>query len=205
MMRRLLSRLRRSTGGATIVEFGLITPVMLLMLMGLMEVCYESYVQSTLNGAIRKAGRDAGIQGGQQNWTTIDQTVLTQVQRVAGSASIVNSVHQSYSSFSKVQVPEPYTDSNNNGKYDAATECFTDVNGNQTWDSDQGVGGQQGGASDVAVYTLTIKYLRPFPLVKLAGLSTYANMTAQTILRNQPYTAQSTTSPKTCCPGSGCN
>lgn len=204
-MRRLLSRLRRAQRGATIVEFALIAPVMLVMLMGLMEVCYESYVQSILNGAIRKAGRDAGIQDGEKNWATIDQIVLTQVQRVAASATIVNSVHQSYSSFSKVQVPEPYTDSNKNGKYDAASECFTDVNGNNIWDSDQGAANDQGGASDVAVYTLTIKYLRPFPLAKFIGLSTFGNMTAQTIMRNQPYTAQSINSPKTCCPGSGCN
>ncbi len=204
-MRRLFARLRREIRGATIVEFALVAPVMLLLIMGFMEVTYEAYVQSVLNGAIRKAGRDAGIQGGQLNWSAIDQTVMNQVNRVSGTAKIYSSVHQSYSSFSKVSVPEPYTDSNGNGKYDVASECFTDVNGNGVWDSDQGVASSQGNASDVAVYTLTIQYPRLFPLAQWIGWSSTVTMAGFTILKNQPYTTQSASSPKQCCPGTGCS
>lgn len=205
MMCRLFSRLRRSDRGATAIEFAIIAPVMILMLMGLMEICYESYLSSVLNGAIRKAGRDAGIQNGQLNWSTIDQGVMTQVQSVSRNATLKSSIHQSYSSFSQVRVPEPFVDSNGNGKYDAASDCFTDINGNAIWDADQGTGGQQGGASDVNVYTLTIQFPRLFPIGAWTGLPALATMRAQTILRNQPYTAQATNSPKTCCPGQGCN
>ncbi len=204
MMRRAAARLRRDSRGTTIIEFALVAPVMLLMLMGFMEVTYQAYVQSVLSGAIRKAGRDAGIQGGQLNWTAIDQTVMKQVNRVARNATMSSSVHQSYASFSKVAVPEPYTDTNGNGKYDAATECFTDINGNGVWDADQGVVGSQGNASDVAVYTLTVQYPRLFPISRWVGWSPTATLVGTTIMKNQPYATQSATSPKQCCPGTGC-
>lgn len=204
MTHRFLATLRQDGRGATLVEFALVAPVMLLMLMGFMEVTYQAYVQSVLTGAIRKAGRDAGIQGGQLNWSTIDQAVMNQVHTVSGNAAIFSSVHQSYSSFSKVKVPEPYTDSNGNGKYDIASECFTDTNGNGVWDADQGVTGSQGNASDVAVYTLTIQYPRLFPLSRWIGWSSTATLAGTTIMKNQPYATQAATSPKQCCPGTGC-
>jgi Flp pilus assembly protein TadG len=208
MIRRMIHavlQLRRDHRGVTIVEFALVVPVMLLLFMGLMEICYQGYVGSVLSGAVRKAGRDAGIQGGQQNWSAIDKAVMAQVNLVAKTAVIVTSTHQSYASFTNVAVPEPFSDTNGNGKYDSASECFTDINGNGVWDTDQGVGGSQGGASDVAVYTLTIQYPRLFPLARMMGWSANEVLSSTTILKNQPYTTQAANSPLTCCPGTGCS
>lgn len=201
---RLVTGLRHERRGATIIEFAIVAPVMLLMIMGLMDICYQAYVQSVLSGAVRKAGRDAAIQGGQQNWTAIDQAVMTQVNQVSRTAVILSSTHLSYSDFTNVAVPEPFIDSNGDGKYNAATDCFTDVNGNTVWDSDEGASGSQGGASDVAVYTLKIQYPDLFPMASMIGWNPNQVLSATTILRNQPYATQAATSPKTCCPNQGC-
>ena len=205
MTRPALTRLAGDRRGATIIEFAIVLPVMLLMIMGFMELAYQAYVQSVLSGSVRKAGRDAGIEGGATRWTSIDAAVLSSVTQVSGTASIVSSSHFSYSSFTNVKVREPFTDQNGDGKYDAATDCFTDINGNQTWDADQGMASNQGGASDVAMYTLKIQYTRLFPLLGWLGWPSIAQLSASTIMKNQPYATQAAATPKKCCPNVGCS
>ena len=193
-MRRL--RLRRMGGdarGATIVEFALISPVMCVLIMGLGELAYESYVQSVLDGAMDKAGRDSTIQGA--NTTTIDSLVLTQVHSVSSTATGV-STRKSYSTFGNI-APESFTDTNHNGIRDPG-ECFTDVNGNGTWDADPGATGQ-GGASDATVYTMTLTFPRLFPLFGWLGWSANRTITATTILKNQPYATQTNITSATVC------
>ena len=63
MSRRPLARLRRDRRGVTVVEFAFVLPVMLVLMMGMMELGYQAYVQSVITGAVQKAGRDSGIQG----------------------------------------------------------------------------------------------------------------------------------------------
>lgn len=213
---RVVRRLRGDARGATIVEFAIITPVMLTLIMGLGELAYQGYMQSMLTGAIQKAGRDSTIQGASTQTTQIDAKVVAQLTQLrtgwtvdcSGSPPANKptycSTRKSYSSFLNVG-PEPYVDANHNNQYDVATECFTDINGNGTWDADQGAGGSQGGASDVAVYTLKIQYPHLFPVAAMLGWSRYQVMSSTTILKNQPYTTQAASSPKTCCPGAGCS
>jgi len=201
MIRRLLTHLRSDRKGATILEFALIAPVALLMLLGFFEVTYQAYIQSVLTGAVRKAGRDGGIEGGGNKWAAIDAAVLAQIQRANPQATQAQpSTHLSYAAFTGVKVPEKFTGSGST--YNAATDCFTDTNGNGVWDADQGVSNSQGGASDVAVYTYYIQYPRLFPLLGWVNWGRTANLSATTMLVNQPYATQSATSPKTCCPGS---
>ncbi len=56
--------LKRSERGATIVEFAIVAPVMLLLIMMMGELCYRHYVQAILTGSMAKAGRDSAIEGG---------------------------------------------------------------------------------------------------------------------------------------------
>ena len=50
----------------------------------------------------------------------------------------------------------------------------------------------QGGAKDITVYSVTVSYPRMFPISTLFGGSPNVNMTASTVLANQPYSEQST-------------
>jgi Flp pilus assembly protein TadG len=197
---RRLNGLKRDRRGATIIEFALILPVMLVLMMGLTEIAYQAYIQSILDGAIQKAGRDSGVQGGAANSNTIDLQVMNVIWQAAGRATW-SSTRKSYAKFGYVK-GEPFTDSNGNGKRDI-NECFADVNGNGKYDSDISSSGQ-GGANDVTVYTMTIQYPRLFPLAKMLGWAPQATLSAMTILKNQPYQSQNTPTETTMgCPGSG--
>lgn len=196
MMRaRLRPALRDDRRGAVLVEFAILTPVMLVMLMGLGDMLYQVYTQSILNGELQKAARDSGIEGGATNTATIDAKVQTMVKKIAPGATFT-STRKSYDTFSEV-APEPFTDSNGNGVRDPG-ECFTDENGNGTWDQDPGAAGQ-GGASAVTVYTMTATYPRLFPVAGLLGWPTTQTVSATTLLKNQPYATQTTTANVTVC------
>lgn len=199
-MRRPFARLRHDTRGITAIEFAMVVPVMMTAILGLMELCFQVYVQSVLTGAVQKAGRDSTIGTNIGNTAAIDNKVLATVQNVASLATFpTQPTRQSFSSFQQVNRsgPEPYVDSNKNGQYDKG-ECFDDVNGNGVWDNqatkDAGNAGT-GGASDVVAYTVTISYPRLFPFSKTFGLGSSAQLTATTMLRNQPFASQ--TSPET--------
>ena len=94
---------------------------------------------------------------------------------------------------------EPFQDNNMNGIYDPAKECFTDTNNNKVWDADPSNKGQ-GGAGDVVVYRMDISYPRLFPVAKLMGMSPRAQLSATTILKNQPYKTQVSYTPVQICP-----
>lgn len=191
--RRRSAAVLRDERGVTIVEFALVVPVLLLVILGLSDLCYRCYTQAILDGAVQKAGRDATIEGSAAQSSTIDAAVISQVQQIAKNATFA-STRLNYDNYTSV-APEPFVDSKQNGVYDGICnhgEPYTDVNGNGRYDTDPGVAGQ-GGASDVTKYTMTVTYPRLFPLTGLLGWSTSQVISASTILKNQPYATQSTT------------
>lgn len=192
-----LRRLARDRRGVTALEFAFILPPLLVLFMGGSEVVYQVYVQSILDGAIQKAGRDSGIQGGAQNADALDAKVLDMVRVVAKTASFpTKPKREYYSSFSAMK-PENFTDKNGNGTREAG-ECFDDINGNKTWDANPSKTGQ-GGANDVTLYTVTIRYPRLFPVAALMGWNSTEELTARTLLKNQPYSSQNVSAPVSIC------
>jgi Flp pilus assembly protein TadG len=196
-MRTSLRHLARDHRGATIIEFAFVAPVMVLLLMGLCDLTYQSYVQSILTGAMQKAGRDSTIQGSTAKTATLDAAVMTAMRRVAKDATWT-STRKSYAQFSNIK-PEVFQDNNSNGTYDQPSECFTDINGNNLWDQDPGLDGQ-GGANDVVLYSIRVSYPRLFPMAGLMGWTPTQTIAASTILKNQPYANQSTYTAKQVCP-----
>jgi Flp pilus assembly protein TadG len=181
----------RDTGGATIVEFALILPVLATLLLGLFDVGYNVYTGAVLQGAIQKAARDSTIEGAVP--TAVDANVTAAVTRIAPTATITFT-RKNYTSFSDVGTPEDYTDLNGDGACDNG-EPYEDANGNGTWDPDRGRNGQ-GGARDAVLYTVQVEYPRAFP-VPFVGLASKHRMQTSTVLRNQPYSLQSVTPPVT--------
>ena len=199
----------RDRRGATIIEFAIIFPVMMMLIMGLGELLYQEYIQAVLNGAVQKAGRDSGIQGGADQAGTIDASVVNMVgtmmpaptQNCSGQASMAAtwcSTRKNYDTFTEV-APEPFNDTNGDKRCDNG-ESYTDENANNQWDADPGATGQ-GGANDVTLYTMVLTYPRFFPVAGLLGFSNTATLTSSTLLKNQPYAAQTiTTSVTRTCP-----
>lgn len=198
---KILFRLIRDRSGAAAMEFGLVAPIMGLFMMGIGDLLYGIYAQSILIGAVQKAGRDATLQQNTTSTATnnIDTAVMTMVRSVAPAATYV-STRENYTTFSLVDKPEPFTDSLTTGTVGVRDpgECYSDINGNGQWDADGSRTGV-GGASDVAQYTINVTYPRVFPVAKLLGWGANATMTAQTLLKNQPYAAQSTSTILTIC------
>jgi Flp pilus assembly protein TadG len=192
MLRRGLRRLRRlgrREDGTAITEFGLLIPVVAVLLMGAMEAGHTLYVRSVLEGSIQRASRDSGLETGTDSTiqTTIDNKVRTQLNDLGIDNNEITIRRRFYRSFAQASsaVAEPFTDNNGNGRCDAG-EPYQDDNRNSTWDADGGDGGQ-GGAQDTVVYTVAVDYERMFPVDALFGLSGRVQMEGSTVMNNQPY------------------
>ena len=183
--------LLRDRKGATIVEFAIVVPVLLLLIIGLFDISYNLYMISALQGIVQKAARDSTLQSA--NPTTadaaLDTMVTNQVHALYPSATVtpIRRFYRSYAEASAKKA-ETWTDTNHDGTCDNG-EPFTDTNNNGTWDVDGGNGGQ-GGAKDRTVYTVTVTYPRMFPIAKAMGWSKTVTLAATTVLANQPYADQ---------------
>ena len=184
-LRHLAERLRCDAVGATIVEFGLILPVMALLLMGAFDVGHTLYATTTLQGAVQKATRDSGLETASlAQQAIIDARVTRQVKALAANANITIT-RRNYRSFTAAtQVMEQFTDTNNNGVCDN-NEPYDDDNRSGTRDQ-AGTSGQ-GSAKDSVLYTVVATYPRMFPLANMIGIPPTTTVKASTILNNQPY------------------
>jgi Flp pilus assembly protein TadG len=189
-----LAGIVRDERGAYVVEFALISPAFVLMLVGAIDVTHTLYMQDLVQGAVQKAARDSSLQTGSAiaNQTAIDDQVRTQITALYKGANITFS-RRYYKTFSKAKAAqaEAFTDSAS-GIYDDNIcnngEPYSDDNNNNIWDAD-GADSGQGGAKDNVIYKVTVTYPRIVPLDKFVGGSGSHTLTASTILSNQPYAA----------------
>jgi Flp pilus assembly protein TadG len=187
MMKRL-RRLIDNRDGVAAIEFAVAAPIVTLSIAGLIEISMVMFISSLLEGGIRDASR-FGITGYVPPGTTREQ----QIRKLVGDATVglidmATTIIDTkvYPSFGDVGQPEPYTDSNGNGHYDAG-EPFTDVNGNGQWDPDMGAAGL-GGPGDIVVYTVTADWRLMTPLlVPLMGTGGHMSLSASVAVRNEPF------------------
>ena len=200
-----IRRLGRDQRGATIVEFAVIAMPMCVLLMGGLELGYNSYVRSTLQGALHDAARVAAVENPilATDGDTVEEQVANMIKETVAHVApnaVVDVDQKSYFEFSSIGEPEKLmTDNNGNGKYDASDEdCFEDANGNGTFDPDSGKSGTNGGADDVVLYTAKVSAPRILPLDRLVpGISEKVEYTLRAAVRNQPY-GQQPTAPVIC-------
>jgi len=186
-VKRLLNLIRRDERGVTVIEFAVILPTFLLMLIGTFDIGYQVYLRATLSGAVQAAARASALEGGPSSIASIDNTVRKQVQSLAPEADITFN-RKSYFSYNDVARAEAFADSNGNSVCDN-NESYEDENGNSLWDKDVGKGGV-GGARDVVQYNVNVTYDQLFPLWKLVGGSKRVTISSTTVFRNQPYDSQ---------------
>lgn len=180
-------RLRRDESGAAVVEFALVSPILIMMLMGMFDMTYNIYTSAMLEGSIQKAARDSSVEDAD---STVDSRVTGAVHAIAPDATLRFN-RRAYDSYANVAKPEDFTDLDGNGACNAG-EPFEDVNGNNTWDRDRGAAGF-GGARDAVLYEVTVTYDRPFPIARFVpGMSPQVTTVARTLLRNQPFGLQQT-------------
>jgi Flp pilus assembly pilin Flp len=185
-----LARLARDSRGVTAIEFALIAPTLLMVLLGGFDTAYNLYTAAVLDGAAQKAARDSSIEGAETKGLAIDDRVVAAVHNVMPTADVTFD-RRAYRDYSDIGRPEDYTDIDKNGTCNDG-EPFEDANGNGAWDADRGAD-SMGGARDAVLYSITVSYPRAFPLMHLLGLPETVTSKTQTVLRNQPYGTQNQT------------
>jgi TadE-like protein len=202
MMRRHFKRLAADTKGISVVEFAMIAPTLMLMLMGLFDLSYRAFIVSVMQGEMQKSGRDSSLEDGGTGSTALDARVRNRIKPLVSNAEFAFE-RKNYESFTRAGQQEPFVDqkdavtNNFNGVRDPG-ECFTDENANGIWDA---VGGQsgQGTSDDIVQYKVTVTYPRIFPMYGLLGWAPTQTATAVTVLRNQPYGTQQARVSSTIC------
>lgn len=190
---------------ASVMEFGLIAPVVLFMLLGAMDIGHSYFVRATLDGTMQSAARSSALEGSvtPAAQEIIDGRVKEAVLTLAPGATITTT-RRYYQTFSdaasasaEILTERPAT---TNGRCDPG-ETFMDANHNGVWDADGGSNGQ-GGAKDIVMITYKVSYPRLFPMAKMVGWPANVELEASSILANQPYGEQVEKSPpvQTNCP-----
>lgn len=202
-MRTFFAELARDTRGSTIVEFAIIAMPMCLLLLGGLDLAYQSYVRSVMQGALNDAARKAAVEtpSFSSSGASIEEKVANSIKDITNKIAIdatIDVSQKSYFDFSNVGNPEALmTDNNSNGRYDDDEgDCFEDANRNGTFDEDQG-SSNRGGANDVVFYTAEISMPRLLPWHSFANVSPTIDMQVKTAVRSQPY-ANQVTAPVVC-------
>jgi Flp pilus assembly protein TadG len=195
-----LRGLARAQEGVTIIEFALVLPAFLVMLLGALDIGHTLYMQSVVQGAVQKAARDGTLEtaagAGSTSRGAIDAVVESQIKKLHRHADITIS-RRFYRTFSQAAAAqaEPFTDSasgpSQNGICDDG-EPYVDNNNNNTWDADGGNAINAAGARDNVVFTVNVAFPRMFPIDRLIGGHGTTHVSATTVLSNQPYGDQGT-------------
>jgi len=188
MRTHLLRHAHRDQSGVTIVEFGLVSPVLIMMLMGMFDVGHALYMTASLQGSVQKAARDSTLQSNDTPaaQAALDALITRQVKTLDSQAQVATS-RRYFKDYNAAATPqlEQWSDTDKDGKCDHG-EAFQDANGDGVWDVNNG-GAGGGGAQDRTVYTVTVTYPRLFPFYRFVGLSSTNTLSATTVLANQPY------------------
>lgn len=178
------SGLGRDEAGVTVVEFALLAPVLLVTMMGLFDFSYNIYAESMIEGAVQKAARDSTIEQFANNPAALDTKVREAVQKVVPSSN-VTFTRSAYRNYSDMGRAEEFTDTNGDGVCNN-NETFVDLNSNGFWDSTRARDAANS-ARDAVLYEVNASYDRAFPLAGLLGFDDTVNVSARTVLRNQPF------------------
>jgi Flp pilus assembly pilin Flp len=196
----------RHESGASILEFGLIAPVAMLLILGTMDIGHSYFVRATLNGAMQTMARNSALESSANpvQLDAVDLRVKESVLALAPGATITTSrsYYQTFSEAASSRAESVIEDPAKANFHCDAGESFWDTNRNGTWDADGGSKGQ-GGARDVVIIKYKVKYPRLLPLAKIMGLPANVELESNSILANQPYGEQTAKGQpvQTNCPG----
>ncbi len=179
------ARLAAASEGVSTLEFALIAPVFLTLLIGMFDVGQMVYAKSVLSGAVQQAARVSSLETG--NTTAADNMVRRIVAPVLPTNTII-STRASYYDFADIGRKERWNDINNNGSCDNG-ESYVDENRSGSWEADIGLSGN-GGAGDVVLYTVTANYTPTFKVPFMPGMWNQRSLRATAVRKNQPYADQ---------------
>jgi hypothetical protein len=175
--------------GVSILEFALIAPVVMAMMLGALDIGHSLFVRATLDGAVQDAARSSSLEGATSltQQKLIDEDVASTIRELAPGATVTVSrrYYKTFSTAALANAEKVNEQSTGNLKCDPG-ESFMDANENGVWDADGGSDGQ-GGARDIVIITFKVSYPRLFPLAAMFGWPANVEMESESILANQPY------------------
>jgi hypothetical protein len=202
-----LRRLLADRGAVSSIEFAVLGPFVLVVILLLLETGSLLAGGVLLEAGTRAAAR-VGITGNSTGGLTREAQIRETITRHVCPASLPSPTSslcfwttsgvplqdgsplvltpKVYDDPRNIGVAEPYVDNPpTNGRYDPG-EAFTDVNGNGQWDADLGVAGL-GGSDAFVVYTAEMPQRILNPLLRaVAGGSVYRHV-ASLVIRNEPF------------------
>ena len=178
-------RLTRDTRGVAAIEFAIVLPIFMTLMVGLLDVGQNIYAKAILNGAVEQAARDSALETG--DTTLADKFVEDTVGPILPGMTIT-STRKSYFDFADMGRPERWNDSNGNGTCDN-NEAYTDENQSGSWNDEIGSDGN-GGASDVVIYTVTVRYRTAFPVPLMPDIWNERKLESTAVRKNQPFANQ---------------
>ncbi|WP_232476037.1 TadE/TadG family type IV pilus assembly protein [Flavisphingomonas formosensis] len=189
-----LKRIGADDEGVTVIEFALVALPLCMILLVMFDFGYRSYIGAGVEGTVHRAARLATVGG--QTSDQIDTYVRGQIQAYASNATITIT-KRSYSQFSGVGVGEKWQETTDtkspyhNGVYDAGHECYYDANNNGKYDNASSAGTTGlGGSDDIVYYSVKVDFPAIVPVDRLMGWDSMETVTANTVMRNQPYGSQ---------------
>ncbi|MGE8356075.1 MAG: TadE/TadG family type IV pilus assembly protein [Microvirgula sp.] len=144
----------RDDSGASALEFALVMPLVLILIVGTIDVAIAMLADGFLEQSVRAASR-LGLtttvpSGGKSREDAIREIIQNGVGNWVGKDNVLHIETRTYTSFANVGQPEPCGDDSYK-KTGTCTGPFTDINHNETWDADMG-GSGAGGRGDIVSY-----------------------------------------------------
>ncbi len=205
-MTNFFAKLRDNDQGVSVIEFGLIAPVTMLMMLGTIDLGHSFFVKATLDGAIQNVARLSSMEDAvtPEAQELVDRRLKDAVRTLAPTAE-VTSTRRFYKTFSAAESATAETVIESPGQANQRCdpgEIFWDSNRNGVWDADGGSHGQ-GGTKDIVLLTFKVSYPRLFPMANMMGWPKNIELESSSILANQPYGEQTDAVPavQKSCPG----
>jgi len=177
----------RNNDGNTIIEFAVVAPMLFLLLMGIIEFGLIYFTNSAMEGATNIGSR-IGKTGFTTGGVNREAYIRSEINRLSGgflNSSKLKISILSYSSFSNIGQPEPCISPPKAPCPGRPGINFTDINGNGTWDIDQG-SANAGGAGAIVLYSSTYPWSLFTPLISsFLGRGGIYTITATTAVRNE--------------------
>jgi len=177
--------------GATAVEFAVVAPVLIALLLGLFEFSLLLTADLTLESAVSEAAR-FGITGRSLGATTREEAIRAVLERRAGSLLDPDRLALEtlvYPDFASIGQPEPFVDADGDGVHDPG-EVYVDLNGNGRWDADMGLAGL-GGPNAVVLYRARYPWRFVTPLLRaFFPPDGTVELVAAMAVRNEPFPAE---------------
>lgn len=183
-MKSFLKRLRRDKDGMSMVEFALISMPMTAAMFGALEVGYQAYVTSMVQGTIQQMARFGSLEG--KTETDVKQFAYQNLGKFVESTD-VDIDTRNYRTFADMGKPEKITtDTAPIGQFNLG-DCFVDRQTNNEYDMVMDGESGLGFAESVVRYTLKVKFKRLSPVADMVGMENPKEITRVTMIRNEPF------------------